>query len=387
MLVKKAQKLPDYNEKYIDCLRIINYFREIINNMPKVSIIMPVYNVEKYICDSIDSVLAQTYKDYELIIVDDGSPDSSPKICDDYADKYDNIYVIHKKNGGLSSARNVGVENAKGKYILFVDSDDTIQSDLLEKIVPKAEETGADVTIFGIHTYVYRHGEMVSEKKEEHSSNIFDTKEDLEKNFVYLSLNGMWNQAYDKLYLKRVITYNNVKADSFYDRVCEDTAFLLDLFPYIEKICVADGCYYNYFIRDTQSVVAKFIPDRYEKYYGRFCKTRKLMESFDAENYNEGYLYELYCTFIIWAYEKMFHNDCTYSIFKRYRYMKNIFSIRKEDEKFCNKAAEFISQQEIYKSASGSTQKVLLNILKKRYLIAWLYHIFALYRRNLPCRS
>lgn len=126
--------------------------------MPMVSIIMPVYNVEKYIRGSIDSVLAQTYTDFELIIVDDGSPDYSPQICDEYASKNNRIRVIHKLNGGLSSARNTGVDHANGKYILFIDSDDTIEPDLLEKVVPVAEKENADVTIFGIKTVVTKNG-------------------------------------------------------------------------------------------------------------------------------------------------------------------------------------------------------------------------------------
>lgn len=355
--------------------------------MPKVSVVMPVYNVEKYIRYSIESVLSQTYKDYELIMVDDGSPDRSPDICDEYAHKYPNVYVIHKRNGGLSSARNVGVDNAKGKYILFIDSDDTIEPDLLENIVPKAEETGADVTIFGIHTFVYRNGELVSEKFGMHNPVFFDTKSVIEKNFVYLSDNSMWNFPFDKLYLRKTIAENNIKANSFYDRVCEDTVFLLDLFPYVERICVVSGCYYNYFIRDTQSVVKKFIPDRFEKYYGRFCKVCDLMESFSHENRDVKYLYELYCTIIIWAYEMMFHKDCTYSISERYRYMRKTFAIRKENKAFCMNAIEFICGQEIYKTASRSTKKVLLNILKNRYKLAWLYHIFALYRSRGKCRN
>ena len=355
--------------------------------MPKVSIVMPVYNVEKYLRDSIESVLAQSYKDYELIMVDDGSFDESPRICNEYAEKFPNLFVIHKINGGLSSARNTGVENSRGKYILFVDSDDTIEPNLLENIVPKAEETGADVTIFGIHTFVFRGGKMVSEKYGMHNPDIFNTKREIEKNFVYLSVNGMWNYPVDKLYLKSTIISNNVKANSFYDKVCEDTVFLLDLFPYTEKICVAEGCYYNYFIRDTQSVVEKFIPNRFEKYYGRFCRVRDLMEGFNTENKDDNYLYELYCTLIIWAYEMMFHKDCVYSVFERYKYIKSTFSIRKEDKEFCENSAKFIKSCKIYQTASGSTKSVLLNILKNRYISAWIIHIIALFRRNLVCRS
>lgn len=355
--------------------------------MKKVSVIMPVYNVEKYLRTSVDSVLAQTYLDYELILVDDGSPDNCPAICDEYALKCRNIKVIHKKNGGLSSARNAGVEMAEGKYILFVDSDDTIESELLEKVVPQAEATDADVTIFGINTVVLRGGSVQARKSGDHEPKILKDRSEVEGAFCWLTKNSMWNYPVDKLYKRDVIVTNGVRADSFYDRVCEDTVFLLELFPFINKICIVEGCYYNYAIRDTQSVVMKFIPERYEKYYGRFCKTRELMNALPKECRDEGFLYNLYCTFIVWAYEGMFHKDCRYSIFERYTYIKKLFSIRKETGEFCKKAAAYIKNDELYINASGTTKKALLNILRGKYRTAWIYHVLAFIRGKMRCRN
>lgn len=97
------------------------------------SIIVPIYKVEKYLHKCVNSLVNQTYKDIEIVLVDDGSPDNCPQICDEYAAKDKRINVIHKKNGGLSDARNVGLENCTGKYILFVDSDDYIELDACEK--------------------------------------------------------------------------------------------------------------------------------------------------------------------------------------------------------------------------------------------------------------
>ena len=102
--------------------------------MPKFSIIVPVYNVESYLAKCLDSILCQSYKDYEIIAINDGSTDNSSKILKEYVDKYDNIIVINQENQGLSQARNNGVKEAKGEYIIFVDSDDFIEKDLLKKI-------------------------------------------------------------------------------------------------------------------------------------------------------------------------------------------------------------------------------------------------------------
>ena len=113
------------------------------------SIIIPVYNVERYLNKCIESVVKQTYKNFEIILVDDGSPDSCPRICDEWAKKDDRIVVIHKGNGGLSSARNAGIKRAKGQYIGFIDSDDYwTESNFLEKIKDIVTENSVDVILF-----------------------------------------------------------------------------------------------------------------------------------------------------------------------------------------------------------------------------------------------
>lgn len=103
-----------------------------VKTSPKISIIVPVYNTEQYLCRCIDSVMAQTYTDFELLIIDDGSTDSSGTICDEYAAQDTRVRVFHKENGGVSSARNVGLDNARGEWITFVDSDDYIEENFLK---------------------------------------------------------------------------------------------------------------------------------------------------------------------------------------------------------------------------------------------------------------
>lgn len=112
-----------------------------------VSIIVPVYKVEQYLDRCVQSILSQTYKDYELILVDDGSPDNCPAMCDAYAAKYENICVLHKKNGGLSDARNAGTAIANGKYVTYVDSDDYIHSLYLEMLVTALKTTQSNIAV------------------------------------------------------------------------------------------------------------------------------------------------------------------------------------------------------------------------------------------------
>lgn len=116
--------------------------------MELVSIVVPIYKVEKYLEKCVNSILRQTYRNLEIILVDDGSPDQSGIMCDEYAGKDSRVHVIHKDNGGLSDARNVGAREASGKYLLFVDSDDYIAEELVEKTVNAAEKTNSDIVLF-----------------------------------------------------------------------------------------------------------------------------------------------------------------------------------------------------------------------------------------------
>lgn len=117
--------------------------------MCKVSVIVPIYNAEKYLSDCIDSILAQTYKNLEIILVDDGSTDNSPGICDEYAKKDDRIKVIHKQNGGVSSARNTGLDAMTGDYVTFVDGDDLINVRFVEILIGLCQNDGSDMSYCG----------------------------------------------------------------------------------------------------------------------------------------------------------------------------------------------------------------------------------------------
>lgn len=124
-----------------------------MENQALISVIIPVYNVEAYLRECVESVLKQTYQNFEIILVDDGSTDSSGQICDEYASNDERICVIHQKNNGPSKTRNTGLDNATGKYIYFLDSDDYIESNALELLVNTAESTNADLVFFDAHSF------------------------------------------------------------------------------------------------------------------------------------------------------------------------------------------------------------------------------------------
>lgn len=139
----------------------------------KFTVIIPVYNVEKYIEECLKSVVMQTYKDYEVLIIDDGSTDNSGKICEEYAEKYKNFRIIHKENGGISSTRNKGVENSKGEYILFLDSDDYWNDEkMLEKIANVIEKDNPDLVVF--QTKIFEDGSNKATVKKDNLDEKFN---------------------------------------------------------------------------------------------------------------------------------------------------------------------------------------------------------------------
>lgn len=135
--------------------------------MPKLSVIVPVYNTEKYLRECIDSILAQTFTDFELILVDDGSTDGSGAICDEYAAKDPRIQVIHQQNGGVTWARKTGVRNARGMYFGFVDSDDWIHPEMFAQMMRKCVETGADIAICDVYLEYGTRTEVIATLAEE----------------------------------------------------------------------------------------------------------------------------------------------------------------------------------------------------------------------------
>lgn len=174
--------------------------------MPELTIIVPVYKVEKYIHQCVDSILNQTFQNFEVILVDDGSPDKSGAICDEYA-KHDNrVKSIHQENAGLSAARNVGLKHARGKYVAFVDSDDYIVPNMYELLLNKLRECGADMVKCGYHEFI---DEDITYTRKFVSHCVFDdtfSKEELLKfsmtDVLYMVV---WNAVYTKNLADKVV--------------------------------------------------------------------------------------------------------------------------------------------------------------------------------------
>ena len=191
----------------------------------KVSIIIPVYNAEKYLERSINSILKQTYKNIELILVDDGSKDNSLRVCQEFSKKHKNIITIHKENGGVSEARNTGIQHATGDYIEFVDADDSIDENCVEKLVSGIKD--ADVCLCGF-VLDKIDGQKILAAKEDY---VFEFRKDIKKAFDLVRL-GLSNSPCNKLYKKEKIkTLFNKKYF-----IGEDVIFNLNYIKNCEKI-------------------------------------------------------------------------------------------------------------------------------------------------------
>lgn len=210
---------------------------------PVISIIIPVYNSERYIHRCIDSILRQTYQDYELILVDDGSTDRSGEICKAYANEDNRIIVIYQKNAGVSSARNAGLAIAKGKYITFCDSDDELLPDYLAVMINEPEE--AELVIAG-YRYIDENGKEIFESHENGKNNqIFVDANSLEE----LIIDEKSDYIFSKRFLSNKIRENQISFDNA-ESYGEDTLFVLTYLCCCNSVSIRKNIIYSYRYHD-----------------------------------------------------------------------------------------------------------------------------------------
>ncbi|HFQ0673997.1 TPA: glycosyltransferase family 2 protein, partial [Enterococcus faecium] len=222
--------------------------------MCEISIIVPVYKVEKYLRKCVDSILAQTFTDFEVILVDDGSPDNSGKICDEYAEKDNRVRVIHKENGGLSSARNAGIDVARGKYLGFVDSDDYIDEDMYEILYENLKIHDADISSVELIPF---YGDRYKKANKEKKVIILNKKEAIKS---VLEGTQFYAYAWNKLYRKELF-----KDNRYLDgKTFEDAYIIIDLLFQTEKIVVSNEEKYFYLQRNDSIMGKSFSMNNFD---------------------------------------------------------------------------------------------------------------------------
>lgn len=220
----------------------------------KISIIVPIYNVEKYIRKCIESIINQTYKNIEIILVDDGSPDNCGKICDDFSQKDSRIKVIHKKNGGLSDARNKGSKIATGEYIMFVDSDDYIELTACEELYNIIIDSNADIVCYNFKK-VDEFGKTIDNKKIYSQGN---TKKKISMSYKEAMIDNLYRrfiryEAGSKIYATKIIQ----KIEFPTNMLAEDFATFYKFLAEAKKIVFYDRCLYNYVQRNGSIMAEK----------------------------------------------------------------------------------------------------------------------------------
>lgn len=229
---------------------------------PMVSIIMPVYGVEKYVGKSIESLQNQTFRDWELLAVDDGTKDRSGEICDEYAAKDPRITVFHKENGGAPSARNYAMPHAKGKYYYFMDSDDWVEPTMLEDMVRLSEEHDLELLLSGfyIDTY-YDESNYLTEVKSQPSV-IYESAEAFHKAAYALFDNNLLYTPWNKLFLKSYIDERSIR---FRATFWDDFPFVMDTIYDVARVGVTSKAYYHFVRARAESETSKYRPGVYEK--------------------------------------------------------------------------------------------------------------------------
>lgn len=266
--------------------------------MVKLSVVVPVYNVEKYIGQMIESLINQTLKDIEIILIDDGSPDNSGAVCDRYAESDPRIRVLHKKNGGVSAARNDGLDMATGEWIIFCDSDDWVETDAFERLIKLGESSGADIVLGDMRlvyedrqkiTPFFKNDFVTDDKK------ILDSliRTDMCRAYCFDSpqegpapgYGGPWNKVVQRKFLLE----NDIRFDSRLKGICDDILYTAYIYAAARKVAYSHILVYNY--RQLQmSITNSFKAAMPEINQAIFTAWEEFMSKYGKDGrYNEAY--------------------------------------------------------------------------------------------------
>lgn len=292
-------------------------------NKPLVSIVTPVYNVEATLSRCMDSLLAQTYDNIEIIPVDDGSNDGSYKVCLEYAKKDRRVKPVHTENQGSGPARNTGIEHASGEWIYFPDSDDILAPDAIETCMKVISETNCDLVVFGFDT-IRPDGTLVWRKK--YPSTIV-SGETARKNYEnHCSMYGellIQGAPWNKFFKASVINEYHVEYPPL--RRHQDEGFICRYVSHVSKICFITPILYYYFSNDTARVNKKYPTNYIDSVLGLYQIKKETIVAWNPDNSKTRGIVsdELICN-MIWAFELSFNKKYKMNYYKRLEWMKSV---------------------------------------------------------------
>lgn len=290
----------------------------------KVSVIIPIYNVEKYIDRGLTNFLKQTYQNFEILLVDDGSTDGSPALCEAWAARYDRIHVFHKENGGSGSARNFGIEKANGEYIYFFDIDDLADDTLLEYCVRTMDESDADMMVFS-----YRNKDVTTGQEYEIVMDDICIKSNDELRNAYvdqfvMKMNGFpWNKMYRRSFLNE----HHLRFEDLL--IQQDEVFNLSIYPHVTKMVISSKVLYTYYIYNKGNTRSRFIPNRFDIYLTVNSQFRSLIEYWQLDdNRLNDYLYKRFYNGVLQCMLfNITHLKCSWTKHEKYKQMQYIMNI------------------------------------------------------------
>lgn len=259
----------------------------------KISVIVPIYKVEDYLHRCIDSIINQTYTNLEIILVDDGSPDNCPMICDEYAKKDSRIKVIHKKNEGVAVARNVGIDIAAGKYIMFIDSDDFIEKDMIKSMLTDLINNKVDIAVCNTK-YIYSNLEKIKDNRENMILNNYEAMQEYVNNGVLRGV--VWGQ----LYKKDLINDIRFIAGKYH----EDEFFAYKVVAKAKKIYYNSIPFYNY-VQRSNSAMAEYSLNRLDGVEATYERLNFIKERYPSLYINEKKAFLNLC---IYSYQMILKN-------------------------------------------------------------------------------
>lgn len=263
--------------------------------MPKISIIIPVYNTGKILNRTINSVLKQSFKDFELLLINDGSNSETVKICEECVKKDKRIKLINKDNGGLCSARNLGIQKANGEYITFLDHDDEYEENLLEDNYNLANKYNADIIKFGYKYIDCYNNEIVGERKSRGNIDkllILDRKM-IEEKYYYLNDNKILVYVWDAMYKRDFLLKYDILFDLRYTIGREDIAYNINVYKYVNRLVYNPNIHYKYYVynNSTYNGISK---EKYLKYFDdmleNFRIEKYLLLDLNIEDIRKGYI-------------------------------------------------------------------------------------------------
>lgn len=290
---------------------------------PLVSVIIPVYNVEKYLRDCVDSVLSQTYKNIEIILVDDGSPDNCPSICDEYATKDSRVRVIHKENGGLSDARNVGIDIANGEWLCFVDSDDVVNVEYVNVLLSAAIQNDCDIAICGYKRFSADEEINIKNSFSNTKTRIISPVEAFKNQ--YISDVTRYVVAWNKIYKKKLFSIDIRYPKG---RLHEDDFTTYKLFFRANKIADLSAVL-NFYRTRNESITAKYSTKRILDYITAHTESLVIIKGLNDKCFLAESLYVLFISYLKLYGNVDFDENKFKEIYHELVHVKNFLSLKR----------------------------------------------------------